>query len=115
VVAGLFPTMTAWTIALDDFNDRNSLAIKIRKLLDQIQSVFRKHGMTLDEKKIELAIIYKANQNRKQSETEANRWSMKWNNTAIKFNRGMTRWLGFHIDRYLNWRAHIDTCVHRAL
>jgi hypothetical protein len=92
----------AWTIAYDDFNGKNSVAIKIRKLLDQIQSVFRKHSMTLDEK-TELAIIYKANQNRKKWETEANRWSMKRNNIAIKFNRGTTRWLGFHIDRCLNW------------
>jgi hypothetical protein len=71
--------------------------------------------MTLDGKKTELAVIYKANQKRKQWGTGANRWSMPWNGTALKFNKGATRWLGFHLDRCLNWRAHIDTCVQRAL
>jgi hypothetical protein len=35
--------------------------------------------------------------------------------TALKFNKGTTRWLGFHLDRRLNLRAHVDTCVQQAL
>jgi hypothetical protein len=73
----MWMTVHGGTIAFDDFNGKNSVTIKIRKLLDQIQLVFRKHSMTLDEKKTELAIIYKGNKNRKKWETEANRWSMK--------------------------------------
>jgi hypothetical protein len=105
----------AWTIPINNLADKNVLATKIRTLLDQIQAVFRKHGMTLDEKKTEIAVIYKANQKRKQWEKDANRWSMPWNDTVLKFNKGTTRWLGFYLDRFLNWRAHIDTCVQRAL
>jgi hypothetical protein len=32
----------AWTIAFDNLADKNELASKVRKLLDQAQSVFRK-------------------------------------------------------------------------
>jgi hypothetical protein len=70
---------------------------------------------SLTKKKTELAGIYKANQKRKQRETEANRWSMRWHDKTIQFNKGNTRWLGYHLDRCLNWHAHDDTCVQRAL
>jgi hypothetical protein len=70
--------------------------------------------MEIDEKKTELAVIYKANQKRKQWEMEANRWSMRWHDKTIQFNKGNTRWLGYHLDRCLNWHAHVDTCVQRA-
>jgi hypothetical protein len=33
----------------------------------------------------------------------------------MKFNRGSTRWLGFYLDRCLNWKAHVDNCVQRGL
>jgi hypothetical protein len=33
--------------------------------------------MELDEQKTELSLIYKADQKRKQWETDANRWSMR--------------------------------------
>jgi hypothetical protein len=67
----------AWTISFD-LGDTNELTSKVRRLLDQAQAVFRKYGMELDEKKkTELAVIYKANQRRKQWETDANRWSMR--------------------------------------
>jgi hypothetical protein len=33
----------------------------------------------------------------------------------IQFNRGSTRWLGDHLDRCMNWHAHVDICVPRAL
>jgi ribonuclease HI len=69
----------------------------------------------LDEKKTELVVIYKANQKRNQWEMEANRWSMRWHDKTIQFNKGNTRWLGYHLDRCLNWHAHVDTCVQRAL
>jgi ribonuclease HI len=70
--------------------------------------------MELDKQKTELALIYKANQKRKQWEIDANRWSMRWQDKTIQFNKGNTRWLGFHLDRCLNWHAHIDACVQRA-
>jgi hypothetical protein len=56
----------AWTISFDNLGDKNELASKVRRLLDQVRTVFRKHGMELDEQKTELALIYKANQKRKQ-------------------------------------------------
>jgi hypothetical protein len=65
--------------------------------------------------KRQLALIYKANQKRKQWEIDANRWSMRWQDKTIQFNKGNTTWLGFHLDRCLNWHAHVDTCVQRAL
>jgi hypothetical protein len=105
----------AWTIEFDNLADKNELASKVRRLLDQAQSIFRKHGMELDEKKTEIAFIYKANQKRKQWENEANRWTMQWNERTIKFNRGSTRWLGFYLDRCLNWKAYVDNCVQRGL
>jgi hypothetical protein len=71
--------------------------------------------MELDEQKTELALIYKANQKRKQWEIDANLWSMRWQDKTIRFNKGNTRWLGFHLDRCLNLHAHVDTCVQRAL
>jgi hypothetical protein len=41
----------AWTIPFDNFDDKNELGSKVQRLLDQIQEVFRGHGMELDEKK----------------------------------------------------------------
>jgi hypothetical protein len=105
----------AWTISFDNLGDKNELASKVRRLLDQARTVFRKHGMELDEQKTELALIYKANQKRMQWEIDANRWSMRWQDKTIQFNKGNTRWLGFHLDRCLNWHGHVDTCVQRAL
>jgi hypothetical protein len=67
----------ACTISFDNLGDKNELAPKVRRLLDQAQTVFRKHGMELDEQKTELALIYKANQKRKQWEIDANPWSMR--------------------------------------
>jgi hypothetical protein len=61
----------AWTIAFDNLADKKELAYKVRRLLDQAQTAFRRHGMELDEKKTELAVIYKATQKRKQWENDA--------------------------------------------
>jgi hypothetical protein len=47
----------AWTIEFDNLSDKNESASKVRRLLDQAQAVFRKHGMELDEKKTEIAVI----------------------------------------------------------
>jgi hypothetical protein len=88
----------AWTISFDNFRDKKLLGSKIRKLLDQVQPVFHKHGTTLDKKKTELGLLFKANRNRKQWETEANSWLILWYNSEIKFNKGTTEWLGFQID-----------------
>jgi hypothetical protein len=63
----------AWTISFDNLEDKNELTSKVQRLLDQVQEVFRRHGMELDEKKTELAVIYKANQKRKQWEIDGNR------------------------------------------
>jgi hypothetical protein len=52
----------AWSIPFDSLSDKNELASKVQRLLNKIQAVFRRHGMELDEKKTELAVIYKANQ-----------------------------------------------------
>jgi hypothetical protein len=71
--------------------------------------------MELDEITTELAVIDKANQKRKQLEMEANWWSMRWHDKTIHFNKCNTRWLGYDLDRRLNWHAHVDTCVQRAL
>jgi hypothetical protein len=54
----------AWTIEFDNLTDKNDLASKVRRLLDQAQSIFRKHGMEFDEKQTEIAVIYTANQKR---------------------------------------------------
>jgi hypothetical protein len=70
--------------------------------------------MGLDEK-TELAVINTANQDRKQWENDANRWTMQWHDRSIQFNKGSTRWLGFHLDRCLNRKAHVDNCVQRGL
>jgi hypothetical protein len=101
----------AWKIAFDNFADKNELALNVRRLLDKAQAAFRKHGMELEERKTEPAVIYKANRKRKQCENDANRW----HDRAIKFNKGSTRWLRFHLDRCLNWKAHVDNCVQRDL
>jgi hypothetical protein len=99
----------AWSIPFDSLSDKNELGSKVQRLLNKIQVVFRRHGMELGEKKTELAVIYQANQNRKQWETEANRWSMRWHDKTIQFNKGNTRWLGYHLNRCLNWHAHVNT------
>jgi hypothetical protein len=46
---------------------------------------------------------------------EANRWSMRWYDKTIQFNKGNTRWLGYYLDRCLNSHAHVDTRIQRAL
>jgi hypothetical protein len=71
--------------------------------------------MELDEKKTELGVIYKANQKLKQWEVDANRWSMHWHRKMMQFNRGGPQWLGYHLDRCMNWHAHRNICVQRAL
>jgi hypothetical protein len=48
----------AWSIPFDSLSDKNELASKVQRLLNKIQAVFRRHGMELDEKKTELAVIY---------------------------------------------------------
>jgi hypothetical protein len=98
-----------WSIPFDSLSDKNELASKVQRLLNKIQAVFSRHGMELDEKTTELAVIYKANQKCKQWEMEANRWSMRWHDEMIQFNKGGTTWLGYHLDRCLNWHAHVDT------
>jgi hypothetical protein len=35
----------AWTISFDNLGDKNELAPKARRLLDQADTVFRKHGI----------------------------------------------------------------------
>jgi hypothetical protein len=105
----------AWSIPFDSLSDKNELASKVQRLLNKIQVVFRNHGMELDEKMTDLPVIYKANQKRKQWETEANRGSIRWHDKTIQFNKGNTRWLGYHLDRCLNWHADVDICVQRAL
>jgi hypothetical protein len=71
--------------------------------------------MEPDGKKAQLAVIYKANPKCKQWVMEENRLSMQWHDKTIQFNKGNTQWLGYHLDRCLNWHAHVDTCVQRAL
>jgi hypothetical protein len=105
----------AWSIPFDSLSDKHELASKVQRLLTKIQAVFHRHGMELDEKKTELVVIYKANPKRKQWEMDANRWSMRSHDKTIQFNKGNTRWLGYDLDRSLNWHAHVDTCVQRAL
>jgi hypothetical protein len=82
--------------------------------MEKIQAVFHSHGMELDDTKTELAVIYKANQKRRQWENDANRWTMRWHDRTIQFNKGNPRWLGYHLDRCLNWTGHVDTSVQRA-
>jgi hypothetical protein len=104
----------AWTISFDNLGDKIEVASKVRRLLDQAPTVFHKHRMELDEQKTELALIYTGNQTRKQWEIDVNRWSMWWHDKRIQFNTRNKRWLGFYLDRCLNWHAHVDTCVQRA-
>jgi hypothetical protein len=67
----------AWTISFDNLGHKNELISKVRRLLGQAYTVFRKHRMELDEQKTELALTYKANQKRKQWEMNAKRWLMR--------------------------------------
>jgi hypothetical protein len=101
----------SWSIPFDNLSDKNELASKVQRLLKKTQEVFRRHGLELDEKKTELAVIYRANQKRKQWEMEANWSSMQWHDKMIYFNKGNTRWLGYYQDRCLNWHAYVDTGV----
>jgi hypothetical protein len=71
--------------------------------------------MELDETMTALKVIYKANQQCKQWEMEAHRWSMRSNDKTIQFNKGNLGWLGYHLDRYVNWYTYLDTCVQGAL
>jgi hypothetical protein len=80
----------AWSMPFESLSDKNELDSIVQRLLHKIEVVFRKGGMELDQKKTELAVIYKANQNRKQWEMEANRWSMQWYDKTIQFNKGNT-------------------------
>jgi hypothetical protein len=45
------PVQGGTTIPFDNLADKNALATKVRTLLDQIPEVFRKRGMTLDQKR----------------------------------------------------------------
>jgi hypothetical protein len=101
----------AWTISFDNLSDKNKLASKVRRLLDEACTVFPKHGMKIDEQKTELASIYKGNQNQKKWEIDANLWSMRCQDKMIRFNKEIKRWIGFHLDRFLNWHADVDTYV----
>jgi hypothetical protein len=62
----------AWTISFDNLGDKNELASKVRRLLDQVRTVFHKHGIKPDEQKTELALIHRVNQKQKQWEIDAN-------------------------------------------
>jgi hypothetical protein len=66
----------------------------------------------LTKKKTELTVVYKANQKHKQWEMDANRWSMRWHDKTIQFNKGDTRLAGI---LPLNWHAHIYTCAQRVM
>jgi hypothetical protein len=66
----------AGTMSFDNLFNKEDLASKVRRFLDQAQTVFRRHGMELNEKKTGLSIIYKANQKRKQWGNEVNKSSM---------------------------------------
>jgi lysylphosphatidylglycerol synthetase-like protein (DUF2156 family) len=97
-----------WSIVFDSLSDKNELAWIVQRLLHKIQSVFWRYGMELDEKHTKLRLIYKANQNCKQWDMAANRWSTRWRDKTIYFNKRNTQWLGYHLERYLNW--HILKC-----
>jgi hypothetical protein len=51
---------------LDSLSDENELASQVQRLLNKIQAVFHRPGMEVDEKKTQLAVMYKANQKHKQ-------------------------------------------------
>jgi hypothetical protein len=40
---------------------------------------------------------------------------MRWHDRTLQFNQPNIRWLGYHLDRCMNWKAHVDPCVQRAL
>jgi hypothetical protein len=77
----------ARTIAFDNLADKNELASKVQRLLNQAPSAFCKHGMELYEKKTELEVVCKANQKRKWWKIDANRRTMRWHGKNINLTK----------------------------
>ena len=105
----------AWAIPIEDLQDKRMISREIKSVMEIASSTFRKHSMELDTGKTEIAIVFKVERANKKWEAAANDWKLRWMNKEYKFKKGPTRWLGSHIDRSMNWKAHVSTCVERAL
>jgi hypothetical protein len=84
------------------------------QLLGTVNDRFKQHGLSLDIGKLEIAFISKNKPTSKRYRDESKKWKVTWGGKVLA-NQGTTRWLGFHLDPFLNWRAHVRIRVQQGL
>jgi hypothetical protein len=84
------------------------------RLLDAVKDRFEMHGLSLDIGKLEVAFISRNTQTSKRFKIDSKRWKVNWGGKPLTI-QDTTRWLGFYLDPFLNWRAHVKIRVQQGL
>jgi hypothetical protein len=72
------------------------------------------HGLSLDIGKLDVAFISRNTQTSKRFKIDSKRWKVNWGGKLLTI-QDTTRWLGFYLDPFLNWRAHVKIQVQQGL
>jgi hypothetical protein len=88
------------------FSSPRQLQREAGQLLATVNDRFKQHGLSLDIGKLDLALISKNQRTSKRYRDESKTWKVTWAGKVLT-NQGTTTWLGFHLDPFLNWRAHV--------
>jgi hypothetical protein len=72
------------------------------------------HGLSLDTGKLEVAFISRNTQTSNRFKIDSKRWKVNWGGKLLPI-QDTTRWLGFYLDPFLNWRAHVKIRVQQGL
>jgi hypothetical protein len=75
---------------------------------------FELHGLSVDTGQLEVAFISSNTQTSKRFKIDSKRWTVNWGGILLTI-QDTTRWLGFYLDPFLNWRAHVQIRVQQGL
>jgi ribonuclease HI len=101
----------SWAIP---FSSPRQLQRDSSRLLDAVKEQFEGHGLLLDTGKLEVAFISKNTRTSKRFREESKKWKVEWGGKILTL-QDTTRWLGFYLDRFLNWRSHVQIRIQQAL
>jgi ribonuclease HI len=101
----------SWAIP---FSSPRQLQRDSSRLLDAVKEQFEGHGLLLDTGKLEVAFISKNTRTSKRFREESKKWKVEWGGKILTL-QGTTRWLGFYLDPFLNWRSHVQIRIQQAL
>jgi hypothetical protein len=101
----------SWAIP---FNSPRQLQSDSSRLLDAVKEQFEGHRLSLDTGKLEVACISKNTRTSKRFREESQEWTVELGGKVLTL-QDTTPWLGFYLDRFLNWRSHVQIRIQQAL